>query len=90
MGQSFLFNTKANAVDLQHRAAQYHHPAGVDRRHHRHRRDAGHHPRRHRPVVGSVVGATAMIAMSFAQTALVNGQPSPKMMLPAGDGKICR
>ncbi len=33
---------------------------------------------------GSVVGATAMIAMSFAQTALVNGQPNPKMMLPEG------
>lgn len=27
---------------------------------------------------GSVVGATAMIAMSFAQTELVNGQPNPK------------
>ncbi len=27
---------------------------------------------------GSVVGATAMIAMSFAQTALVNGNPNPK------------
>ncbi len=27
---------------------------------------------------GSVVGATAMIAMSFAQTALVNGAPNPK------------
>lgn len=27
---------------------------------------------------GSVVGATAMIAMSFAQTALVNGHPNPK------------
>ena len=27
---------------------------------------------------GSVVGATAMIAMSFAQVALVNGQPNPK------------
>ena len=27
---------------------------------------------------GSIVGATAMIAMSFAQTALVNGQPNPK------------
>jgi len=27
---------------------------------------------------GSVVGATAMIAMSCAQTALVNGQPNPK------------
>ena len=33
---------------------------------------------------GSVVGATAMIAMSFAQVALVNGQPNPKMMLPEG------
>ncbi len=27
---------------------------------------------------GSVVGATAMIAMSFAQTSLVNGHPNPK------------
>jgi inositol transport system permease protein len=27
---------------------------------------------------GSVVGATAMIAMSFAQTAVVNGAPNPK------------
>ncbi len=27
---------------------------------------------------GSIVGATAMIAMSFAQTALVNGAPNPK------------
>lgn len=27
---------------------------------------------------GSVLGATAMIAMSFAQTALVNGNPNPK------------
>ena len=27
---------------------------------------------------GSVVGATAMVAMSFAQTALVNGNPNPK------------
>jgi inositol transport system permease protein len=27
---------------------------------------------------GSVVGATAMIVMSFAQTALVNGNPNPK------------
>ncbi|HQU67470.1 MAG TPA: ABC transporter permease [Albidovulum sp.] len=27
---------------------------------------------------GSVVGATAMITMSFAQTALVNGSPNPK------------
>jgi inositol transport system permease protein len=27
---------------------------------------------------GSVVGATAMIAMSFAQTAVVNGNPNPK------------
>ena len=33
---------------------------------------------------GSVVGATAMIAMSFAQVSVVNGQPNPKMMLPAG------
>ena len=29
---------------------------------------------------GSVVGATAMISMSFAQVALVNGQPNPKGM----------
>ncbi|HVY52395.1 MAG TPA: ABC transporter permease, partial [Devosia sp.] len=27
---------------------------------------------------GSVVGATAMITMSFAQTAIVNGNPNPK------------
>ncbi|MBK8438738.1 MAG: ABC transporter permease [Rhodobacter sp.] len=27
---------------------------------------------------GSIVGATAMISMSFAQTALVNGNPNPK------------
>ncbi len=27
---------------------------------------------------GSLVGATAMVTMSFAQTALVNGQPNPK------------
>jgi inositol transport system permease protein len=27
---------------------------------------------------GSIVGATAMIAMSFAQTAMVNGSPNPK------------
>ena len=27
---------------------------------------------------GSVVGATAMVSMSFAQTALVNGNPNPK------------
>ena len=33
---------------------------------------------------GSVVGATAMIAMSFAQVSVVNGQPNPKMMLPDG------
>ncbi len=33
---------------------------------------------------GSVVGATAMVAMSFAQVSLVNGQPNPKMILPAG------
>ncbi|TIP96220.1 MAG: ABC transporter permease, partial [Mesorhizobium sp.] len=29
---------------------------------------------------GSVVGATAMIAMSFAQVATVNGNPNPKAM----------
>lgn len=29
---------------------------------------------------GSIVGATAMIAMSFAQVALVNGNPNPKAM----------
>ncbi|MBC7480008.1 MAG: ABC transporter permease, partial [Pseudorhodobacter sp.] len=29
---------------------------------------------------GSIVGATAMITMSFAQTALVNGNPNPKAM----------
>ena len=33
---------------------------------------------------GSVVGATAMIAMSFAQVSIVNGQPNPKTMLPEG------
>ena len=33
---------------------------------------------------GSVVAATAMIAMSFAQVSIVNGQPNPKMMLPEG------
>ncbi len=33
---------------------------------------------------GSVVGATAMIAMSFAQVSIVNGHPNPKMMLPEG------
>ncbi len=27
---------------------------------------------------GSIVGATAMITMSFAQTAIVNGNPNPK------------
>lgn len=32
---------------------------------------------------GSVVGATAMIAMSFAQVALVNGNPNPKAMFAA-------
>jgi inositol transport system permease protein len=31
---------------------------------------------------GSIVGVTAMVAMSFAQVAVVNGQPNPKMMLP--------
>lgn len=31
---------------------------------------------------GSVVGATAMIAMSFAQVALVNGNPNPKAIFP--------
>ncbi|HMO08250.1 MAG TPA: ABC transporter permease [Paracoccaceae bacterium] len=30
---------------------------------------------------GSIVGATAMIAMSFAQTAVVNGNPNPKAIL---------
>lgn len=33
---------------------------------------------------GSVVGATAMVAMSFAQTALVNGQPNPKAIFGPG------
>ena len=33
---------------------------------------------------GSIVGATAMIAMSFAQTALVNGNPNPKAIFPEG------
>ena len=32
---------------------------------------------------GSVVGATAMIAMSFAQTELVNGNPNPKAIFGA-------
>jgi inositol transport system permease protein len=32
---------------------------------------------------GSVVGATAMIVMSFAQTALVNGNPNPKAIFGA-------
>jgi inositol transport system permease protein len=32
---------------------------------------------------GSVVGATAMVAMSFAQTAIVNGNPNPKAIFPA-------
>ena len=31
---------------------------------------------------GSVVGATAMIAMSFAQVAMVNGNPNPKAIFP--------
>lgn len=31
---------------------------------------------------GSIVGATAMIAMSFAQTAVVNGNPNPKAIFP--------
>ncbi len=31
---------------------------------------------------GSVVGATAMVAMSFAQVAVVNGHPNPKAMFP--------
>jgi inositol transport system permease protein len=30
---------------------------------------------------GSIVGATAMITMSFAQTAIVNGNPNPKAIL---------
>jgi inositol transport system permease protein len=33
---------------------------------------------------GSIVAATAMIAMSFAQVSVVNGNPNPKMMLPGG------
>ena len=32
---------------------------------------------------GSIVGATAMIAMSFAQVALVNGNPNPKAIFIA-------
>ncbi|RUX42929.1 ABC transporter permease, partial [Mesorhizobium sp. M7A.F.Ca.CA.002.09.1.1] len=32
---------------------------------------------------GSIVGATAMIAMSFAQVATVNGNPNPKAMFLA-------
>jgi inositol transport system permease protein len=31
---------------------------------------------------GSIVGATAMIAMSFAQTAIVNGKANPKAIFP--------
>ncbi len=31
---------------------------------------------------GSIVGATAMIAMSFAQVAMVNGNPNPKAIFP--------
>ena len=31
---------------------------------------------------GSVVGATAMIAMSFAQVSVVNGNPNPKAIFP--------
>ena len=31
---------------------------------------------------GSIVGATAMIAMCFAQTAIVNGNPNPKAIFP--------
>ena len=31
---------------------------------------------------GAIVGATAMITMSFAQTALVNGNPNPKAIFP--------
>ncbi len=49
---------------------------------------------------GSVVGATAMIAMSFAQTELVNGQPNPKaifgpwamdlpVLIPVVIGLVC-
>ena len=33
---------------------------------------------------GSIVGATAMIAMSFAQTAMVNGNPNPKAIFSEG------
>lgn len=33
---------------------------------------------------GSIVGATAMIAMSFAQTAIVNGNPNPKAIFGEG------
>ena len=32
---------------------------------------------------GSIVGATAMVAMSFAQTAIVNGNPNPKAIFSA-------
>ena len=39
---------------------------------------------------GSVVGATAMIVMSFAQTAIVNGNPNPKAIFgDMGDGPAC-
>jgi len=33
---------------------------------------------------GSIVGATAMIAMSFAQVAMVNGNPNPKAIFSEG------
>ncbi len=39
---------------------------------------------------GSVVGATAMIAMSFAQVAIVNGNPNPKAIFPDRAGSTCR
>ena len=39
---------------------------------------------------GSVVGATAMIAMSFAQVAIVNGNPNPKAMFRRRAGPTCR
>ena len=39
---------------------------------------------------GSVVGATAMIAMSFAQTAIVNGNPIPRRSSASWAGWTCR
>ena len=52
MGDSFLFNTRENVDGIfNDGAAADHHPAGLDHRHHRPRRDPGDHHRRHRPVL---------------------------------------